>query len=114
MILIVVVLYLILGMFLDSIGIDLLLTLPILLPIAHATDIDLIWFGIILIKLLEIGLVTPPVGLNVYVMKGALGSLVPLPTIFRGVAWFIVTDIATLAIIVLVPALSLWLPALMD
>ena len=112
-ILIVVVLYLILGMFLDSIGI-LLLTLPILLPIAHATDIDLIWFGIILIKLLEIGLVTPPVGLNVYVMKGALGSLVPLPTIFRGVAWFIVTDIATLAIIVLVPALSLWLPALMD
>ena len=57
-ILIVVVLYLILGMFLDSIGI-LLLTLPILLPIAHATDIDLIWFGIILIKLLEIGLVTP-------------------------------------------------------
>jgi tripartite ATP-independent transporter DctM subunit len=112
-ILIVVILYLILGMFLDSIGI-LLLTLPILLPITHAVGIDLIWFGIILIKLLEIGLVTPPVGLNVYVMKGALGSLVPLATIFRGVTWFIVTDVVTLSFIILFPALSLWLPAFME
>ncbi len=112
-ILIVVVLYLILGMFLNSIGI-LLLTLPILLPITRAVDIDLIWFGIILIKLLEIGLVTPPVGLNVYVMKGALGNLVDLPTIFKGVTWFIVTDLITLTIIMLVPILSLWLPGMMD
>lgn len=112
-ILMVVVLYLILGMFLDSIGI-LLLTLPILLPITAALDIDLIWFGIILIKLLEIGLVTPPVGLNVYVMKGALGNLVPLPTIFRGVAWFIVTDLVTLTLIVMIPWLSLYLPSLME
>ena len=112
-VLIVVVLYLILGMFLDSIGI-LLLTLPILLPITRAVEIDLIWFGIILIKLLEIGLVTPPVGLNVYVMKGALGNLVPLPTIFRGVAWFIVTDVVTLTLIILIPALSLWLPGFME
>jgi C4-dicarboxylate transporter, DctM subunit len=112
-ILIVVVLYLILGMFLDSIGI-LLLTLPILLPIVAAVEIDLIWFGIILIKLLEIGLVTPPVGLNVYVMKGALGNLVSLPTIFRGVTWFIVTDLVTLTIIILFPILSLWLPGFME
>ena len=112
-ILIVVVLYLILGMFLDSIGI-LLLTLPILLPITRAVEIDLIWFGIILIKLLEIGLVTPPVGLNVYVMKGALGNLVSLPTIFRGVTWFIVTDLVTLTIIILFPILSLWLPGFME
>lgn len=111
-IMMVVVLYLILGMFLDSIGI-LLLTLPIILPVTETVEIDLIWFGIILIKLLEIGLVTPPVGLNVYVMKGALGNLVPLPTIFRGVGWFIATDVVTLAIIVAFPALSLWLPSLM-
>ena len=112
-ILMVVVLYLVLGMFLDSIGI-LLLTLPIILPITDAVGIDLIWFGVILIKLLEIGLVTPPVGLNVYVMKGALGSLVPLPTIFRGVAWFIVTDTVTLFLIVAFPILSLYLPGLME
>jgi tripartite ATP-independent transporter DctM subunit len=110
--LMVVVLYLVLGMFLDSIGI-LLLTLPIILPVTAAVGIDLIWFGVILIKLLEIGLVTPPVGLNVYVMKGALGNLVPLTTIFRGVMWFIFTDVITLLIIVLFPALSLYLPSLM-
>ena len=112
-ILMVVVLYLILGMFLDSIGI-LLLTLPIILPVTETVGIDLIWFGIILIKLLEIGLVTPPVGLNVYVMKGALGNLVPLTTIFRGVGWFIATDVVTLAIIVAFPMLSLWLPSMMQ
>ena len=112
-ILMVIVLYLILGMFLDSIGI-LLLTLPILLPITAAVGIDLIWFGIVLIKLLEIGLVTPPVGLNVYVMKGALGNLVPLPVIFRGVTWFVITDIMTLTVIVMFPMLSLYLPGLME
>jgi len=112
-ILMVIVLYLILGMFLDSIGI-LLLTLPILLPITEAVGIDLIWFGIVLIKLLEIGLVTPPVGLNVYVMKGALGNLVPLPVIFRGVTWFVITDLVTLTVIVMFPMLSLYLPGLME
>jgi tripartite ATP-independent transporter DctM subunit len=112
-ILMVIVLYLILGMFLDSIGI-LLLTLPILLPITEAVGIDLIWFGIVLIKLLEIGLVTPPVGLNVYVMKGALGNLVSLPVIFRGVTWFVITDIITLTVIVMFPMLSLYLPGLME
>lgn len=104
----VAALYLLLGMFMDSISI-LLLTLPIVLPITRHAGIDLIWFGIILIKLLEIGLVTPPVGLNVYVMKAALGDMVPLPTIFRGVMWFIVADLITLSIIVAFPILSLFL-----
>lgn len=108
-----IVLYLILGCFLDSIGI-LLLTLPIILPLANGVGIDLIFFGIILVKLLEIGLVTPPVGLNVYVMKGALGSLISLPTIFRGVGWFVATDLITLALLITFPIISLWLPSLMQ
>ncbi|MBB3064183.1 MULTISPECIES: TRAP transporter large permease [Limibacillus] len=112
-IIMVTVLYLALGMFLDSIGI-LLLTLPIILPVAREAGIDFIWFGIILIKLLEIGLITPPVGLNVYVMKAALGSIVSLQEIFRGVTWFVIIEIVTLAIIVAFPLLSLWLPALMQ
>jgi tripartite ATP-independent transporter DctM subunit len=111
-ILMVSVLYLILGCFLDSIGI-LLLTLPIILPVARQAGIDLIYFGIILVKLLEIGLVTPPVGLNVYVMKGALGNLVSLPTIFRGVTWFVATDMITLAILIAFPIISLLLPGMM-
>jgi tripartite ATP-independent transporter DctM subunit len=106
-------LYLILGGFLDSIGI-LLLTLPIILPVARQAGIDLIWFGVILVKLLEIGLVTPPVGLNVYVMKGALGNLVSLPVIFRGVTWFVVTDLVTLAILIAFPWISLVVPSLME
>lgn len=109
----VIVLYLILGCFLDSIGI-LLLTLPIILPLANGAGIDLIFFGIILVKLLEIGLVTPPVGLNVYVMKGALGSLVSLPTIFRGVGWFVAVDLVTLAVLIAFPIITLWLPSLME
>lgn len=109
----VVVLYLILGCFLDSIGI-LLLTLPIVLPLATGVGMDLIYFGIILVKLLEIGLVTPPVGLNVYVIKGALGSLISLPTIFRGVGWFVVADLITLGFLIAFPAISIWLPSLMQ
>jgi tripartite ATP-independent transporter DctM subunit len=109
----VTLLYLILGCFLDSIGI-LLLTLPIILPVARQAGIDLIYFGIILVKLLEIGLVTPPVGLNVYVMKGALGNLIPLPVIFRGVTWFVLTDLVTLTVLIAFPAISLVLPRMME
>ena len=108
----VAVIYVVLGMFVESIGL-LLLTLPIVLPLVHGAGMDLIWFGIIVIKLLEIGLVTPPIGLNVYVIKGALGNLVSLHEIFRGVGWFIAMDVAALALIIFVPGLSLWLPELM-
>ena len=104
-------LFLLLGCFLDSIGI-LLLTMPIILPMAHEANLDLIWFGIILVKLLEIGLLTPPVGLNVYIIKGALGDRVNLTTIFKGVTWFMVVDLFVLAFLILVPEFTLWLPNL--
>lgn len=110
-ILAVAVIYLVLGMLVDSIGL-LLLTLPLILPLADAAGIDPIWFGIIVIKLLEVGLITPPIGLNVYVIKGALGNIVTLPEVFRGVGWFIVMDVVALILIILVPAMSLWLPSL--
>ena len=112
-ILMIAVLYVVLGMFVDSIGL-MLLTLPIVLPVVREAGLDLIWFGIIVIKLLEIGLVTPPVGLNVYIIKGALGNLVTLQQVFRGVLWFIAMDILALIVIVAFPALSLWLPSIMD
>ena len=112
-ILMIAVLYVVLGMFVDSIGL-MLLTLPIVLPVVREAGLDLIWFGIIVIKLLEIGLVTPPIGLNVYIIKGALGNLVTLQQVFRGVLWFIAMDILALIVIVAFPALSLWLPSIMD
>ncbi len=105
----VTVIYVVLGMLIDSIGL-LLLTLPLILPLIETAGMNPIWFGIIVIKLLEIGLVTPPIGLNVYMIKSALGNLVTLPEVFRGVGWFIVMDFLTLLLLILVPALSLWLP----
>ena len=106
-------LYLLLGCFIDSIGI-MLLTLPIILPLLNEANVDLIWFGVLVIKLLEIGLVTPPVGLNVFVMKSSLGRLVTLPQIFRGVLWFIAVDLVTLGLLIAFPEISTWLPSLMQ
>lgn len=112
-ILMISVVYLILGMFLDSIGI-MLLTLPVVLPLLVALDFNMIWFGILVVKLLEIGMVTPPLGLNVYVVKSSLGNQVDLMTVFKGVSWFIVTDLLVLVALVAFPFLSLWLPAFME
>jgi C4-dicarboxylate transporter DctM subunit len=110
--LIISLVYLLLGMFIDSVGI-MLLTLPILLPLLRAAGIDMVWFGIIAIKLLEIGLVSPPLGMNVFVVRTALGKLVDLPTIFRGAAWFMLTDLVVLLILIAFPIISLALPNLM-
>ena len=107
----VTVIYVVLGMLIDSIGL-LLLTLPLILPLIETAGMNPIWFGIIVVKLLEIGLVTPPIGLNVYMIKSALGNLVTLPEVFRGVGWFIAMDFLTLLLLILIPALSLWLPQL--
>ena len=107
----VAVIFLVLGMLIDSIGL-LLLTLPILVPLVNEAGINPVWFGIIVIKLLEIGLITPPIGLNVYMINGALNNRVTLPEIFRGITWFLVMDLLTLILLILFPILSLWLPSL--
>lgn len=109
LILAIAVLYLFLGMFLDPLG-CMLLTLPIVLPIMEAQHFNLIWFGILLVKFLEIGLITPPVGLNVFVIKEIVGSKVTLAQIFSGVTWFILSDLVLLLILIAFPALTLFLP----
>jgi tripartite ATP-independent transporter DctM subunit len=106
------VVYILLGMFLDPIGV-MLLTLPIVFPVVEGLGYDLIWFGIIMIKYLEIGLITPPVGLNVYVIKGVVGEKIPLEEIFRGIGWFLAMDILTLAILIAFPQIALFLPTKM-
>lgn len=104
--------YVVLGMFMDPIGI-LLLTLPVVVPIVDALGYNLIWFGILLVKLLEVGMITPPVGLNVFVLKGAIGDTVKLEDIFRGIVPFLLMDVVTLAIMIAFPSMILWLPNLM-
>lgn len=106
------VIYLILGCFLDPMGV-MLLTLPVLLPVFEAADIDMIWAGIIVIKYLEIGLITPPVGMNVYIVKGVVGDAIRLPTIFRGVLWFIGAEVVIMALLIGFPIISTILPSLM-
>jgi tripartite ATP-independent transporter DctM subunit len=105
--------YLVLGMFIDPIG-ALLITLPILLPIARASDFDLIWFGVLIAKLLEIGMITPPVGLNVFVIKSVVDRSISLATIFRGVMVFLIADFFVILILVIFPGVVLYLPSLME
>ena len=106
------IVYLILGMFLDPIGV-MLLTLPVFLPAFDALDMNLIWVGVIVVKMIEVGLLTPPVGLNVYVVKNVAGDSVPLQTVFKGVLWFLGCEVIIMALLIAFPGISLWLPSLM-
>ncbi|USG61576.1 TRAP transporter large permease [Sneathiella marina] len=105
------ILFIVLGMFVDSLAI-LLLTLPIVMPLVIGLGIDTVWFGIIVIKLLEIGLITPPVGLNAFVIKSSLGNLVSLNQIFAGIFWFFLMEVLTLGALIYWPQISLFLPSL--
>ncbi|MGH7383881.1 MAG: TRAP transporter large permease [Candidatus Rokuibacteriota bacterium] len=105
------IVYLILGCFLDAIGM-MALTLPIFGPIVEQLGFDMIWFGILVVKMIEIALITPPVGLNVYVLRGQLPD-VPTADIFRGTIPFLWVQFANVALIMLFPELVLWLPRTM-
>lgn len=111
-ILIICVIYLIMGAFLDTIGI-MLLTLPILIPIFKQLGINEIWAGVILVKMLEIGLLTPPLGMNVFVMNRVSGDSIKLGTIFAGVSWFLLVEVIVMAILIFFPAVILVLPSMM-
>lgn len=98
-----------LGMVLESLSI-LVITVPILFPIAIELGFDGIWLGILIVKLIEIGMVTPPVGINVFVVAGTSG--VPSETVFRGVTPLFFVDLAVVTLLFLVPQISLFLPGL--
>jgi C4-dicarboxylate transporter DctM subunit len=104
--------YFLLGMFLDPLGI-MVLTLPFLIPMVDGYGLDLIWFGVVVIKLLEISLITPPVGLNVFVIASVTKPAVAVYDIFMGVARFLIMDVIVLIAIIAFPILSLLLPNLM-
>lgn len=103
--------YLVLGMFIDGIGM-VLLTVPIILPTIKELGIDPIVFGILVVRMVEIGLMTPPVGLNVYVLRGVAKG-VSMGDIFRGCGWFVLVDIINVAILIAFPAIILLIPQTM-
>lgn len=101
--------YLPLGMFLDTVSL-LFLTLPIIFPVVQALQFSGVWFGILVTKLIEVSLMTPPVGLNVYVIKGLLPE-VDIGRIFKGCIPFLLMDAITLSLLFFFPPISLWLPS---
>ena len=103
------VLYLVLGCFLDTTSM-MVVTLPFLFPVVVALKIDPIWFGIILVKLIEISVLTPPVGLNLFAVVGAAGGRANFQDVARGVLPFIALESGVLALLVAVPELTTWLP----
>ncbi len=108
----ITILYLIIGMFLEPLG-AMLLTLPVLLPIVDAQGLSMIWFGVLVVKFLEIGMITPPIGLNVFVIKGVVGDLASLGTIFKGIMWFLVADLVIVLIMIVFPDVVMVLPDLL-
>jgi len=105
---VVVIIYLILGMFLEPVG-SMLLTLPILFPTILALGINPIWFGVVLVKLLEVGMLTPPVGMNVFVIKSVMDDMCSLGALFKAVIWFVLIDLAIVWLIIIYPDIILFL-----
>jgi tripartite ATP-independent transporter DctM subunit len=109
----IVVLYLLFGCIMDTLAM-ILLTIPVFVPIITGLDLGipedevLIWFGILVLSVAEVGLITPPIGLNVYVIN-SMAKDVPLMESFKGIVPFFISDLVRIAIILFVPATSLWL-----
>jgi len=108
---IILAIYLVLGCVFESLSM-ILLTVPIFAPVVEALGFDLVWFGILVVVATEISLITPPIGLNVFVLKGVLKD-VPVSTIFKGVTPFWIADIFRLLLLTLIPWIALFLPSLM-
>lgn len=108
MMLLMVLIYLLLGLFMEPFG-AMLVTLPIFLPILQGMDVSLIWFGVFLVKMLEIGMVTPPVGMNIFVIKGVASQYASLTDIFKGVSVFLVSDLLIVLLMILIPGIVLFL-----
>jgi tripartite ATP-independent transporter DctM subunit len=107
----ILLIYILLGTIIEGLAI-IFLTVPIFVPIMEQLGFDLIWFGVVMIMIIEISLITPPIGLNVFVMKTMLPE-VPLIDIFKGIGPFFIGDIFRLLVVAFVPGMVLWLPSFM-
>jgi C4-dicarboxylate transporter, DctM subunit len=105
--------YVVLGTFLDPLGM-ILLTIPVFVPMFAALKLDLVWFGVLVVKYIGISLLTPPVGFNIYVVATATNNEIPLRTIYRGCYWFLGAEIFIMTLLIAFPQLSLWLPNSMN
>ncbi|MBC7164524.1 MAG: TRAP transporter large permease subunit [Roseovarius sp.] len=102
------VMYLVLGSIFDAVA-AVVVTVPFVLPIILSMGFDPIWWGIVTLTLVEIGMISPPIGMNVFVMKAVVGDAARISTIFRGVMPFLVADMLRMVLLVAFPVISLWL-----
>jgi TRAP-type C4-dicarboxylate transport system permease large subunit len=107
----IMVMYLVLGCLMDAMAM-IILTVPIIFPVIVQLGFDPIWFGVIIVMTVELGLIHPPVGMNVFVIKSVVKD-VSFTTIFKGVIPFVVTDLIRLVILICFPIIALWLPSKM-
>lgn len=107
----IMLMYLVLGCLMDAMAM-IILTVPIVFPVIKELGFDPIWFGVIIVMTVELGLIHPPVGMNIFVIKSVIED-VKISTIFYGVLPFIITDLVRLVILIMFPALALWLPSRM-
>jgi len=105
----IMVMYLVLGCLMDALAM-IILTVPIIFPVIQSLGFDPIWFGVIIVMTVELGLIHPPVGMNIFVIKSVIED-VKISTIFYGVLPFIITDLVRLVILIAFPILALWLPS---
>jgi C4-dicarboxylate transporter, DctM subunit len=107
----IMTIYVLLGTAMEELSM-VLLTLPVFFPLVVGMGLDPVWFGILIVTIVEIGLISPPVGMNLFVLSTLLPQ-VPTTTVFRGVLPFVSADVVRLAILIAFPAISLWLPGMM-
>lgn len=106
----IVLMYFILGMFFDGLSM-VMITLPFVMPVIKQSGFDPVWFGVILVMLIEVGLLTPPLGLNLYVLQGATGE--GFTKVAKGSVPFVIIILVAIAVLYLFPQLATWLPSLM-
>ena len=106
---VILLIYLVMGCALDSLAM-ILLTIPIFFPVIQQLGMDPVWFGIIVVMVVELGLITPPVGMNVFIIKG-MAQEVALADIYKGVLPFVIAQVLLIALIVAFPDIATWLPS---
>jgi len=111
-IVIVSIVLLALGTVLDPMGV-MLLALPIFLPAVQDRGLDMVWFGVIAVKYIEIGLITPPLGLNLFAAHGLMPRDISLGRVIRGSLWFLLAEMVVMVLLIAVPSISLWLPSVL-
>jgi len=107
----IILIYFFLGSIMSSMAM-IILTVPIFFPVVMSLGFDPIWFGILIVRVCEVGVITPPVGMNVYIIHG-IAKDIPMSTIFRGIVPFLIADVCHIAMLIAIPQLSLFLPSLM-